>query len=43
VFAVEDVLDDVVLRDDCWRLRSGAMAFQGSDDLESFFMLAFAD
>jgi hypothetical protein len=43
VFAVEDILDDVVLRDDCRRLRSGAVALQGSNDLERFFMLAFAD
>jgi hypothetical protein len=43
VFAVENVLNDVVLRDDCRRFGGGAVALQGSDDLECFFVLAFAD
>ena len=43
MFTVENVLDDVVLCDDHWRFRCGTVAFQGSDDFERFFVLAFAD
>lgn len=43
VFTVENILDDVVLRDDCWRFRSRTVAFQCCDDFERFFVLAFAD
>jgi hypothetical protein len=43
VFAVEDISDDVVLRDHFRRLGGRAMTFQRCYDFERFFVLAFAD